>query len=64
MNISSEEESTDDDDDETGASVLPLDINPTSPGGQRSPMTYSLSKPEGATLQSVFFDLKSLGKWP
>ncbi|XP_058011904.1 protein PML-like isoform X2 [Ahaetulla prasina] len=60
MNISSEEEESTDDDDETGASVLPLDINPTSPVGQK--MRYPLSKPVDVSLESriIFFDLKTL----
>ncbi|XP_015685634.1 protein PML-like [Protobothrops mucrosquamatus] len=59
MNVSSEEKSTD---DETGASVLPLDINPTSPVGQKSPMKYPCSTSEDLSLESkiIFFDLKFL----
>ncbi|KAM3828109.1 protein PML-like [Vipera latastei] len=59
MNLSSEEEYTD---DETGASVLPLGINPTSPVDQKSPMKYPSSKSEDLSLESkiIFFDLKVL----
>ncbi|XP_032088703.1 protein PML-like [Thamnophis elegans] len=63
MNISSEEESTDDDDDdEAEMSILPLDINLTSPGDQKSPMKYPLCQTEDVSSQSriIFFDLKSL----
>ncbi|XP_070809677.1 protein PML-like [Pituophis catenifer annectens] len=61
INISSEEESTDDE-DETGASVLPLDINTTSQVGQKSPTRYPLSQPANVSLESstIFFDLKTL----
>ncbi|KAK9393878.1 protein PML-like [Crotalus adamanteus] len=59
INISSEEESTE---DESGASVLPLDINPTSPVDQESPMKYPCSTSEDLSLESkiIFFDLKIL----